>query len=221
MEAARLSESPATTSQSARHHIPEDWNFHQHCCEILKSRVSTKNTHVKNGKRYNPCNSLQEKQTHKHTNTLCMKCKKKFAEGTDWVFLDKDGASIGVRNFWAKVEENNSLRLGVVWDWTLKISYNHKITYPGRHPHETSEYMRGVFCSVLLVQEIWSTAIRTEDKYRTAMQSVAKRVGLNSKQVTFPQALVFKTVTPGQRTERISRHTSGIEAVYSSRVGLL
>ena len=125
----------------------------------------------------------------------------------------------------SKLEESCSLRLGVVWDRTLKISYNHKILVA----HllilvdipmillSTCE----MFCSILLLQENWPTAIHIEDKYRTAMQSVAKQVGLNSKQVTFPQALDCKTVTPGQRTERISRHTSGIEAAYSSRVGLL
>lgn len=62
LEAGRLSETSATTSQSARHHIPEDWNFHQYCYEIFKCRVSSKNTRVKNGKRCNPCNVLQKKK---------------------------------------------------------------------------------------------------------------------------------------------------------------
>jgi len=33
------------------------------------------------------------------TNTLCMKYEKKSSEGTDWVYLNKSGISIGVRNF--------------------------------------------------------------------------------------------------------------------------
>jgi hypothetical protein len=117
MEAARLSETSATTSQSAWHHVPEECNFHRHCSETFKFSVSTKNTHVING------NILQKSNC---TNTLYMKCKKKSSAGKGWVFLNKGGTSIGITNFWAKLEKNSSLRLGVDWDRTVKISYNHK-----------------------------------------------------------------------------------------------
>jgi hypothetical protein len=45
-----------------------------------------------------------------------MKYEKKSSEGTDWVYLNKSGTSIGVRNFWVKLEERtkwNSKRLEV------------------------------------------------------------------------------------------------------------